>query len=241
MEGTDPTLPPLDPPAADAGLTDSPAASGAEAAPEIAASAPAPFDYEALARANAAALSPALQAFAPKPEQVRAPWQDPAHFNLKGFEGEAALAEYHRRHQSLAEAVADQKIEAALKKQREEFNAALMGQSQYFNTLYDPTHTPYRSQLDKYIRKGYDRDDAVRLAKQDAGLATAPAGTTAPRSTPMPPRHATGPATRNGTAPAQNTGRKPMLVKGIEGAKIRAREWLAGPGASEWNPDENDI
>lgn len=169
------------------------------------------FDYESLARANAQALAPALQQFAPKPPAPEHPWSKPEQYwDLTGFQGPAAFQEMHRRVDQLAE----HKAQAAVEKMRadivKEVQQAFQGQRSYFAAQFqqDPVFSKIQPHFDKYVQRGYDAADARFLAERDAGISRSAAPSAAgPRPVPMPPKHATSPATRNGApAPASAKG-----------------------------------
>ena len=163
-------------------------------------SAPA-FDVNAFARANAEALRPIMQQFAPKPQAAPNPWDDPnKYWTLP--QGPEANQIFHDRLNQVVEA----RVKAALEQQEQKFAQVLQGRDAYFKQTFavDPNFQRIQSHFEKYVAKGYHPEDAKRLAAMDAGMN----GQSAPaRSMPAAPRHLTTQAARSvGGAPPKAQG-----------------------------------
>lgn len=209
-------------PAESAGFETSAAPSGFEAeASAPPPPAPAPVTYtqpsgisaEDIARANYQTFGPLFQQLAPKPEAPKHPWNDPsAYWSMAGVPEDRAHAEFDRRLEQRASAVAESLVEkrlsAALDEQRKQFAQALAWQESQFKAQFaaDPAFSKIESHYRRYVNEGVPPQHARRLAEMDAGISRgAPVQHAAPpapaASAPMPPRHATSPATRT-AAPA---------------------------------------
>ena len=155
------------------------------------------FDVNAFARANAEAMRPIMQQFAPKPQAAPNPWDDPnKYWTLP--QGPEANQIFHDRLNQVVEA----RVKAALEQQEQRFSQVLQGRDAYFKQTFavDPNFQRIQSHFEKYVAKGYHPEDAKRLAAMDAGMN----GQSAPaRSMPAAPRHLTTQAARSvgGTAP----------------------------------------
>ena len=183
---------------------EAPASNDAPVSDSIEASAPeqtyqqAPaFDVNAFARANAEAMRPIMQQFAPKPQAAPNPWDDPNKYWTLPQGPEANQIFHDRMKQVLAH-----EIKAALEQQEQRFSQVLQGRDAYFKQTFavDPNFQRIQSHFEKYVAKGYHPEDAKRLAAMDAGMN----GQSAPaRSMPAAPRHLTTQAARSvgGTAP----------------------------------------
>lgn len=200
--------------------------------------APAPspsIDYQQLAAANAQALAPVFQQFAPKP--APAPWESDNYFEIPaGLDGPAAAKWVRDRVSAVAEAKAEAKAKAEADALRREFSAALNGQAQYMAARFsaDPKFAAIQSHFDKYARAGYSAQDARYLAERDAGMhsaqtnATPGAATT--RTVGAPPPHLTTPTGRAG-ANAPANGFDPVKFKTDENYRfVRFKQHAANVG-----------
>jgi hypothetical protein len=181
--------------------------------------APAPsIDYDRLAQANAQALSPMFQRFAPPP--APAPHEAENFFEIpQGLDGPSAAKWVRDRVQTMADARADAKVNAATQALEQKFAAALQGQAGYFQSMFaaDPNFKAIQTHFDKYVRAGHNASDARYLAERDAGRHAAPSapGATTTRTIGAPPPHLTTPAGRAG-ANAPVNGFDPVKFKSDE-------------------------
>lgn len=165
--------------------------------------APAPsIDYGQLAQANAQALAPVLQQFAPRPP---APAHEaPDYFAIPpGLDGAAAAKWVQDRVQTLADARAEAKVNAAMKDFEARMGAALRGRDEYFAMQFaaDPKFAALKAHLDRYAQAGFNAKDARYLAERDAGMHTSASAPGAPatRVVGTPPPHLTTPTGRAGS------------------------------------------
>lgn len=182
-------------------------------------SAPAPqpsFDYQQFAAANAQALSPMLQQFAPKPPPPA--WEADNYFEIPaGLDGQAAAKWVRDRVSAVAEAKAEAKVQAATQALEQKFAAALNGRDQYMAARFsaDPKFAAIQTHFDKYARMGLPATEARYLAERDAGMHSAPQsnpGAATTRTVGAPPPHLTTPTGRAG-ANAPANGFDPVKFK----------------------------
>lgn len=208
-----------------------------EQAPAQQYSAPAPspaIDYDRFAAAQAQALAPVFQQFAPKPSPSAQPWDKPEFWQLP--EGPDANRMFHERIQQFADARAKAAASEAVESLRREFAQALQGRDAYMQARYapDPNFTRIEAHFQKYVREGMPAQYARRLAEQDAGVGGAPSGAGQARGVPTPPPHLTSPGTRSASPAQQKTKLDIWNAKSREDAAKAQAAKLGLP----WNMDE---
>lgn len=170
------------------------------------------FDYDAFARANAAAMNPLLAQFAPKPVAPKQPWDDPDYYGMAGVPQERLSSEYQKRMQAHVEHLADSRADAKIAALKDEIRGAFQGQAAMFQSQFarDPGFVKVQAHYEKYMREGARPEHARRLAEQDAGVSRAPAAATGAKPMNRPPGHSTPPGGRQ--TPGQSTRPKVNIM-----------------------------
>ena len=162
-----------------------------------------------IARANYSTFGPIFQQMVPRPAPPEMPWKDPGQYwNMPSENPQAA---FHERVTKYAEHIAEARVAPLIQRIQQ-----LEGAFQYAQARFatDPNFSKIEARFQELVYDRVPPHHARRYAELEMGQASPnQASPTTPRPIPMPPRHATSPATRTSApqAPARDRSKMPTI------------------------------